>query len=159
MDDKYTADRQFRGGTAHRHEYQGQALEHSHPGGARAHGYFEHPEDGHPYPASGTPLADALAEVDKAAADGFAPDGTMRRHYRLALADLADVVRAHLAEPLETTLASELGPEDTETALATLAEVWESGVVLTDELSSRQVAVATRVAALRAEFDGVDDES
>ncbi len=29
----------------HRHEYQGQVLEHSHDGGDRPHGYFEHAED------------------------------------------------------------------------------------------------------------------
>ncbi len=33
--------------TMHRHEYQGQTLEHSHPGSDRSlHGYFEHLEDG-----------------------------------------------------------------------------------------------------------------
>ena len=35
--------------TMHEHEYQGQKLRHSHPGGDYKHGYFEHPEDGFPY--------------------------------------------------------------------------------------------------------------
>jgi hypothetical protein len=30
---------------SHRHRYGGQALQHSHPGGSRPHGYYEHPED------------------------------------------------------------------------------------------------------------------
>ncbi len=30
----------------HEHHYQGQTLRHSHPGGGRPHGYFEHHEDG-----------------------------------------------------------------------------------------------------------------
>lgn len=33
------------GGERHRHEYQGQALEHQHPDGAKPHHYFGHPED------------------------------------------------------------------------------------------------------------------
>jgi hypothetical protein len=32
--------------TTHEHDNQGQKLRHSHPGGDRPHGYFEHPEDG-----------------------------------------------------------------------------------------------------------------
>jgi hypothetical protein len=94
----------------HTHTYQGQTLKHDHPGGEYEHGYFEHPEDGFPYPVNSTPLADALAEVDKAAADGFAPDGTMRRHYRLALADLADAVRAHLGNHPEHAVPGPAGP-------------------------------------------------
>jgi hypothetical protein len=36
----------------HEHHYQRQTLRHDHPGGDYAHGYFEHPEDGYPYPVS-----------------------------------------------------------------------------------------------------------
>jgi hypothetical protein len=41
----------------HEHEFQGQKLVHTHPGEGRAHGYFEHPEDGHPLTeaTAGTP--------------------------------------------------------------------------------------------------------
>jgi hypothetical protein len=31
---------------AHEHNYDGQTLRHSHPGGREPHGYFGHPEDG-----------------------------------------------------------------------------------------------------------------
>lgn len=34
---------------AHEHPYEGQTLHHTHEFGAVQHGYFEHPEDGHPY--------------------------------------------------------------------------------------------------------------
>lgn len=46
--------------------------------------------------ASTTPLADALAVVDQAAADGFAPDGTARRPLVTALWQLSEAVREHL---------------------------------------------------------------
>lgn len=29
----------------HQHRYSGQAIQHSHPGGAASHGYYEHPQD------------------------------------------------------------------------------------------------------------------
>jgi hypothetical protein len=52
----------------HAHEFQGQKLVHDHQGGEQPHGYFEHPEDGSraTETRSTTPMADALAGVDKA---------------------------------------------------------------------------------------------
>jgi hypothetical protein len=50
-----------------------------------------------PVPPATTPVADALAEVNLAKVDGFAPDGTARRHLVRALFSLADAVRAQLA--------------------------------------------------------------
>ena len=48
---------------------------------------------------SSTPLADALAGVDKAVTDGFAGDGAMRPHLRRALWELSEAVRTHLTGP------------------------------------------------------------
>jgi len=80
--------------TQHEHEFQGQKLRHDHPGGQYGHGYFEHPEDGFPYPAGDTsPLAGALARVDGAQA----LTGPRAESVELAaLRNLADAVRAHL---------------------------------------------------------------
>jgi hypothetical protein len=80
----------------HEHEFQGQKLRHDHEGGDAPHGYFEHPEDGHRRQAA--PLAEALAAVNAASADGFAADGTTKRHMVVLLHALADAARAHLAE-------------------------------------------------------------
>jgi hypothetical protein len=82
----------------HTHHHEGQTLEHAHPGGGQAHGYFEHPEDGSraTVVTGTTPLADALAEVDKAMSDGYTSQGEMRPHLSRALWHLSEAVRASL---------------------------------------------------------------
>jgi hypothetical protein len=98
-------------GISHEHTYLGQKLRHSHPGGNVQHGYYEHPEDGFPYPAelvtepSGTPLADALALVDRMQAAGGEDLAALREDWLAsgepvdselaALRELAEAVRAH----------------------------------------------------------------
>ena len=44
------------------------------------------------------PVAGALAEVDQAMADGFAADGTTKRHQVVALHKLAEAVRAAVGD-------------------------------------------------------------
>jgi hypothetical protein len=85
----------------HMHEHVGQTIVHEHPGGEEPHGHCEHPEDGSRAAGvkSTTPLADALAEVDKAAADnGYTDQGEARPHLSRALWHLAEAVRVSLAE-------------------------------------------------------------
>lgn len=74
----------------HEHKEQGQTLRHDHPGGELPHGYFEHPEDGSHATVSGTPVADALAVVDR-------KQNTNGQNGELtALRNLAEAVRASL---------------------------------------------------------------
>lgn len=59
----------------HTHTYMGQKLVHSHEGGDRNHGYFEHPEDGYPYPTepvSAEAHVNMVAEYRKALAEAYA---------------------------------------------------------------------------------------
>lgn len=83
----------------HEHEFQGQKLVHTHPGEDRAHGYFEHPEDGHPrIPIAAVPaVADALAEVDRAQNAVTADAGIAGELRRLRI--LAEAVRVDLTRP------------------------------------------------------------
>jgi hypothetical protein len=56
--------------STHEHSYLGQRLRHSHQGGDQEHGYYEHPEDGFPYPAElvTEPAAEARPDFDPAMA-------------------------------------------------------------------------------------------
>jgi hypothetical protein len=113
----------------HEHTEQGQTLRHSHPGGDRPHGYFEHPEDGFPYPASTTPLADALAGVEHAQGQG-GQFGLGTAHELAALRDLAEAVRAHLdkdPEPAavrDAVIAWQNGEEGARDRLNTIFASW-----------------------------------
>jgi hypothetical protein len=127
----------------HEHEFSGQKLRHDHPGGDRPHGYFEHPEDGSRAAdvESTTPLADALALVDKAMADGFAPDGSVRRHLTKALWGLSEAVRVSLLE------FSEL---DVRALAVTAAELYRNDYrgAAEEYLSERQLAVLDKAREL-----------
>jgi hypothetical protein len=83
---------------------------------------------------SSTPVADALAEVDKAMADGFTEQGEARPHLSRALWQLAEAVRASLTTFSETDVR----------ALAVTAEDLRKDSAVKQYMSPQQIKVLNR---------------